>query len=160
MSQVPVHIRPARSGDLSGVQALLRQIDVLHADLHPERFKPAPKGQEDWRELELVLNAPEQDMLLAFDAHSLVGVAFLQTERAPEVAIFQPGEWVLLDILTVDEGQRGKGVGQQLLAACRDWAEAKGLREIQLTVYNRNPARDVYRKWGFKPLSETLRLNW
>ncbi|MEO1449009.1 MAG: GNAT family N-acetyltransferase [Bacteroidota bacterium] len=155
-----IQIRPARSADFGGVHSLLTQIDRLHAELHPERFTYAPKGQEEWRNLQLNLDDPDREMLLAFDDHGLVGLAFLHIERAPDLVIFQPGEWVLLDILTVDEGQRGRGIGRELLGASRAWAESRGLREIQLTVYNRNPARDVYRRWGFEPIKETMRLNW
>lgn|SRR5215467_954416 len=45
---------------------------------------------------------------------------------------------------------RGRGVGSLLLAAAIDWARARGLHKLALSVFPHNyAARALYRKFGF-----------
>lgn len=46
---------------------------------------------------------------------------------------------------------RGKGVNAMIVASLKEWAFARGLTEIRLTVYEDNlPAIKAYEKMGFK----------
>ena len=58
-------------------------------------------------------------------------------EATPELSI-----WVA-------EGERGRGIGGQLLDAAIRAARSKGLRRISLSVEEGNPARRLYERAGF-----------
>ena len=58
-------------------------------------------------------------------------------EATPELSI-----WVA-------EGERGRGVGSQLLDAAIRAARSKGFRRISLSVEEGNPARRLYERAGF-----------
>ena len=49
----------------------------------------------------------------------------------------------------VAEGERGQGIGGQLLDAAIRAARSKGLRRISLSVEEGNPARRLYERAGF-----------
>ena len=57
-------------------------------------------------------------------------------EATPELSIW------------VTEGERGRGVGGQLLDAAIRAARLKGLRRISLSVEEGNPARRLYERAG------------
>jgi RimJ/RimL family protein N-acetyltransferase len=55
----------------------------------------------------------------------------------------------------VDQDQRGRQLGAQLLAAAEAWAVAAGLHEIRLHVTRGNaPAERVYERAGYRPTGE------
>ena len=57
----------------------------------------------------------------------------------------------LHDIAVLD-GQRGKGIGQHLIAAAAEEARKRGCVKLTLEVLSGNePARLAYLKYGFKP---------
>jgi ribosomal protein S18 acetylase RimI-like enzyme len=50
--------------------------------------------------------------------------------------------------------RRGRGVGERLTGAVRDWADAAGFAELRLIVHNDNgPARRLYERFGFRAVS-------
>ena len=65
-------------------------------------------------------------------------------EATPELSI-----WVA-------EGERGRGIGGQLLDAAIRAARSKGLRRISLSVEEGNPARRLYERAGFAWAGEGL----
>lgn len=64
------------------------------------------------------------------------GFGFID-EATPELSIW------------VTEGERGQGIGGQLLDAAIRAARSKGLRRISLSVEEGNPARRLYERAGF-----------
>jgi GNAT superfamily N-acetyltransferase len=56
-----------------------------------------------------------------------------------------------LSQITVDEAQRGRGLGRNLLEAVHDWLEAHGVEELWLRVYNWNEvAWRLYTSVGYE----------
>jgi GNAT superfamily N-acetyltransferase len=54
---------------------------------------------------------------------------------------------------------RGKGVNRRIIEALRQWALARGLKELRLTVYDLNdPAIRAYEKVGFRKHIIEMRL--
>ena len=54
---------------------------------------------------------------------------------------------------------RGRGINGRIIDELRRWAEAKGLKEIRLTVYPENiPAIRAYEKMGFVPHLIEMRI--
>jgi GNAT superfamily N-acetyltransferase len=68
-------------------------------------------------------------------------------------------DYAYLGFMFTDEVYRGKGINAQIIDFLKIWAEAKGLNEIRLTVYNDNlPAIKAYEKVGFKKHIIEMRL--
>ena len=57
---------------------------------------------------------------------------------------------------------RGRGIGEQLLRACIDWARAKNFTTVKLSVVEGNEfARRCYERVGFTPYGvEPLAVQW
>jgi RimJ/RimL family protein N-acetyltransferase len=52
--------------------------------------------------------------------------------------------------MMVESGWRGRGVGTALVAAAIEWARARGLHKLALSVFPHNEAAiALYRKFGF-----------
>ncbi|GLU42471.1 GNAT family N-acetyltransferase [Allomuricauda sp. NBRC 101325] len=68
-------------------------------------------------------------------------------------------DYAYLGFMFTDVVYRGKGINAQVIDFLKIWAEAKGLNEIRLTVYNDNlPAIKAYEKVGFKKHIIEMRL--
>lgn len=162
MSSPTLRIRAAGPEDFPAVNYLIEQVDWLHIDWYPEYFQPnGGKAARPESFLQRFVDSPEGDILLALDRAGLVGLAIVQIERAMPLPLLRRAPRVQIDNLVVDDQQRGRGIGRALLRACQDWAEARDIFEVQLTVYAANAeARRFYEQEGFEPLRHTYRLRW
>jgi ribosomal protein S18 acetylase RimI-like enzyme len=70
-----------------------------------------------------------------------------------------PRRWAAIDNIVVQADQRGRGIGRLLMAAAQDWAKARGLYEVELTVFEFNDAaRHLYENLGYRTLTRRMRL--
>lgn len=54
---------------------------------------------------------------------------------------------------------RGQGINQRIVRELIQWVKSKGLKEIRLNVYSKNPkAIRAYEKVGFVPHIMTMRV--
>ena len=65
------------------------------------------------------------------------------------------GNWLLIDLLWVEDSLRGKGVGSSLLQAAEDAARDYGAKRVFLNTF-RFQAPDFYLKHGYR---EVFRLD-
>ena len=71
---------------------------------------------------------------------------------------FNYSQYAYLGFMYVLPAFRGQGIVARLIDALCNWAQAKGVTEIQLEVYNDNDsAVKAYAKSGFKPDLITMR---
>ena len=152
MTEPAVTIRAARVEDAEHIRAvetdIARTPGLLNAE--PGEF-PLEAYQATIGEL-----GPAGAYLVAETPDGLVGHAFLepmQPRRRNHVRILN---------IAVRPGCSGKGIGSQLLAQLLDWAEARGVRKIELNVRAGNSAaRRLYERFGFREegrLRQRLRL--
>ncbi len=67
--------------------------------------------------------------------------------------------YAYLGLMYTDSDHRGLGVNAKIIAALKNWADAKGLEEVRLTVYCDNvSAIRAYEKVGFKGHILEMRL--
>ncbi len=79
-----------------------------------------------------------------------IGLAGVFVEEADESCGYVWGMWVA-------PGARRAGVGWRLIEAIRDWAVARGLDRLRLSVSSSprsDPARRLYEKFGFEATGE------
>jgi GNAT superfamily N-acetyltransferase len=150
--QPPLMVRAVRADDVAHLQRVL--YDAV--SWNPDRTLPP---------YEVVVNHPQLlryhrdwgrpgDLgVVAELGEKVVGAAFCRTftaedhghgfidDRTPELAI------------AVWDGHRGGGIGARLLMALEDAARDAGIDRLSLSVDNENPARRLYLRCGYVPVS-------
>ena len=130
-----IHLEQAQQASeelLTAMQRLMAQLTAA----------PPP----DKKELGEMLSSGATSLFLARGAdETIIGMAALTVFRVPS------GLKAWIEDVVVDQGQRGKGIGEALTVACIDHARDLGVSSIHLTS---NPARvaanRLYQKLGFK----------
>jgi ribosomal protein S18 acetylase RimI-like enzyme len=152
-----VAVRPARPEDWLAVQALLRELDELHAELVPEYFRPATRTESEWRRL---LGDSTALVLVALDeaeGPAPVGFLSLRVYDTPADPTMVPRRRGHVETLIVNARQRRRGIGRRLLATAADWVRARGATEMVLTTWVGNAEADAfYEKLGYRVLSRVL----
>jgi ribosomal protein S18 acetylase RimI-like enzyme len=150
-------LRRGRHEDWPDVQALLREVDELHAALAPSFFRSAPRAELEWRRL---LSDPNALATVAVDpgpAVPLVGLVAARVYDTPAEPSMLPRRRAHVETLVVAARSRRRGIGRRLLAAAGEWAKARGAVEIVLTAWAGNEAADAfYERLGYRVLSRVL----
>jgi ribosomal protein S18 acetylase RimI-like enzyme len=151
-------IRPATQDDFPELTTLYDQGDAIHRQHLPSLFqKPdGPPREEDF--LLALLDDPEAALLVAEESGQLVGLVQVFVRATPELPILMPRRYATVDNIVVKESHRRLGIGQALMEAAHDWAQAHGAAEIELNVYEFNrQAITLYEKLGYQTLSRKMR---
>lgn len=154
----PFLVRTATEGDYDGVGALLGEVDELHRLNVPWLFqRPAaePRSNDFFQRL---CESDDQALLVADAAGHVVGAATVLVRAAPDLALFVPQSWGVLDNLAVAKTWRRRGVGTALTREAERWSKSRGANWVELGVYEFNEqARSFYRALGYLPVSTKLR---
>ncbi|MDR2932268.1 MAG: GNAT family N-acetyltransferase [Oscillospiraceae bacterium] len=124
------------------------------AALQPRYWREADQNADFLRTI--ILNS-DADILVAADSGDIAGFALVRAEQTPPYACIRPRRFAyLMDICVADERRR-EGSGSLLIAAVEDWARARGLDYVELTVLeeNRQAAR-LYARHGFADTKRTM----
>jgi len=79
------------------------------------------------------------------DKKQIVGMLTIASYKTPS------GIKVWIEDVVVDESQRGKGIGKELMLAAIDYSKSLGSKDIRLTSRpSRIAANELYLKLGFK----------
>jgi ribosomal protein S18 acetylase RimI-like enzyme len=151
-------LRRGRHEDWPGVQALLHEVDELHAALAPSFFRSAPRAELEWRRL---LSDPNALAAVAVEQRptvtALVGMVSARVYDTPAEPAMLPRRRAHVETLVVAAHSRRRGIGRRLLSAAGDWARARGAVEIVLTTWAGNDAADAfYQRLGYRVLSRVL----
>jgi ribosomal protein S18 acetylase RimI-like enzyme len=145
-----VAIRPATTDDYAGIAAAFDEVHDLHCQALPYVFR-APAGHALERaEFEAVLADPEGGWLVAERGDAIVGFVKLRVLHAPDRPVMVPRDFAEVDALGVRADQQRAGIGRALMAAAEAWAAERGLREIELGVWEFNQsAMAFYEQLGY-----------
>jgi GNAT superfamily N-acetyltransferase len=150
-------IREARSPDLGAVMELLRELDEAHIDLEPSllRHFSEPPRPSEW--LLARFSEANEACFVAELKREIVGFVWTKWQNAPNIPAFIQEPTQIVGDLVVRAALRGQGIGRALLERALDWGRIRGIKRVQLTVFDRNrEARAFYDKLGFRPLSVVL----
>ena len=79
------------------------------------------------------------------DKKQIVGMLTIASYKTPS------GIKVWIEDVVVDESQRGKGIGKELMLFAIDYSKSLGAKDIRLTSrFSRIAANELYLKLGFK----------
>lgn len=153
-----VLIRAARAEDVAVVLELYAEVDELHRAAHPDLYG-SPIPVRDAAGFEKEMAEPHVGVLVAQTASGdVVGFAQLFELQTPEGRPLRPRRYCLMDALGVAAAHRRQGVGKALMQAAEEWAKARGLESIEVTVWAFNDsARRAYEQQGFTTLRQYLR---
>lgn len=131
-----VRLETADASSLNDINDLLKQLSAHASGCSPELLRRIveDQGTELW---------------VAKDKGKIVGMGEIALILRPE------GAAARIEDVIIDEGQRGKGLGESLLKKLIERAKARGASTVNLTSRpERIPANALYKKLGFK-LHET-----
>ncbi len=147
---VEILIRIASDRDYEALLPFFAELDTLHRQHHPERFRESD-GPPRTPEYFHAILADDRQCIFVAEAHSsLAGFAHVILKDAPPLAIVVPRSYALIDAIVVTARYQGHGVGGQLMAQAEAWATAMGAAAIELGVYEFNrAAQDFYAGLGY-----------
>ncbi len=154
-----LRVEHARQEDFEAVARLFSSVRGYNASLD-DRFALA----EDWQEVlrdqfENTYADPAAALwLLAWNDHEPVGLLVIAAHL--DSPLLKHRRWAEVMALYVAPQCRGTGLAQALMAQARLWAQAQGFERVQVHAVAANDhARSFYRRSGFVPVQEVLRLN-
>ena len=147
-------IRRAVLKDISKIDALLRQVNDVHAEIRPDLFVKGLKKYTD-TELEAIVRSDLTPVFVCFadeNSDELLGYCFAIYERK-EGHSQAPVRTLYIDDICVDSKARGMGVGREIYTYVRDYAKRHDVYNITLNVWeNNDSAKAFYEAMGMHVL--------
>lgn len=154
---MPVHIKEASPADAAAIAALSSDVQRLHADAYPRRFKQPVDDKTFTEELAVLLQNPNSFAYLARDHDAPVGYILAEIIRRSETLRLLAHEMIYVHHMSVRPGSQRKGIGGSLLDACKAKGRSLGISLLALDTWSFNdPALAFFHKSGLTPLSVRL----
>ena len=150
-------IRSATLNDYEAVEAIMEQVQNLHAGWRPDVYRAEvtvlPPDCFD----ELVRGG----QALVWEENGTVAGVVVYRERQTGGPVKMERKTLYIDSIAVDEAHRGRGVGRRLLDECKAIARQRGCCGLELQVNALNArAMKLYREYGFSEKSVNMELNF
>ena len=166
-----VVVREAGPADQPALRALRRLAERTHARLMPDYFREAPSDagavwdpeQGPWSAVLVAAPATAAGVRVGVRAvidHdvAVLGFVAIRVVVTPRDPAMVPRRRAHVEVIVVDEGHRGAGIGTALMRAATAWAREREATEMVLTVWADNVAADaLYRSLGYHPIARVLR---
>lgn len=151
-----VSIRNAVTDDASALAALWRQLDTLHATLHPTFFR-SPAAPRSHNEISKRLSDPNGQVFVACVSDRVVGAISVRIYETPNDPGIVSARRAYFDDLIVDRDRQRQGIGRALFTAARHWACARGATQLLLTLWDGNDSgAKFYEALGFQCVNRVL----
>jgi GNAT superfamily N-acetyltransferase len=147
-----VDIRPAILTDYEPICKLMAQVDALHRNAHPDRFRETQPAigkavLQSW------IDDTDKHIWVAEGNAGIVGLMMFTVRQAPDVPIFVSRTFIQVETLVVDERQQRRGIGRALMEAVHQWGREHLISDIELVVWEFNEAAMAfYRHLGYEIL--------
>lgn len=152
-----IRIRKATNADYESLFDLFDEIDSLHRDNLPGRFKKAngPAREKDY--FSALIENENIGLFVAERGNELVGFVHVIVTEAPTIPIVVPRRFAILDSIVVKANYRQHGIGKMLMDKMQEWALEKGATSIELNVYEFNEhAISFYERLGYQTFSRRM----
>ncbi len=148
-------IRPAK------IEDLVTLLDFEQKIIEAERpMDPTLKTEEkiNYYSIKDYILSTHTEVVVADIDGEIVGSGYGQIRDRKE--FFKQKQLGYIGFMYVKEEHRGKGISQAIITYLCNWFKIKGLEEIRLTVYDKNPrAIRAYEKSGFEKHLIEMRLD-
>ncbi|WP_419503215.1 GNAT family N-acetyltransferase [Candidatus Allofournierella excrementavium] len=150
-------IRSATQNDYAPAEAIMEQVQDLHADWRPDVYRAgATVLTPDYFD-ELV----RAGQVLVYEEKGSVAGVVIFRERQAGGPVKMERKTLYIDSIAVDEAHRGRGIGRRLLDECKAIARNRGCCGLELQVNAANArAMKLYREYGFGEKSVNMELNF
>ena len=149
-------IRRAEKKDMERLDALLFQVQALHAEGRPDIFKTGAKKYTD-RELLAIINDDTTPIFVYEVDGVIAGYAFCIYQETTENGQLHHRKVLYIDDLCVDAEFRRRGIGAKLYRYVLDVAKENGCDSVTLNVWSLNDsALGFYRSMGMEPLKTMM----
>lgn len=144
-----VEIRPATKDDASVISMLNADVQAIHADALPWRFKqPGPETFTP-KDAEALLSRAGHVAFLALVDGAPAGYVAAQLVRNPETAFHHAHSMIYVHQISVRPDFRRRGVGRALLDAVKAHGDASGISLLALDTWAFNEkALAFFRGYG------------
>jgi diamine N-acetyltransferase len=150
-------IRRAVDDDGDALSLLSAEIQAMHAEALPWRFKPPAADIFPPEEVIALLGLPANHFFLAEVEGSAVGYVYAAIVKRSETAAQYALEVVYVHHLYVRAAFRRRGIGRALLDAVRAVGAEQGIARLALDVWTFNEeARAFFRGYGLTSYNERL----
>ncbi len=150
-------IRVARRDDYEGLCPVIRELDAFHAGALPHFFRPFDEPARPLEWFIDMLENPESLLLVAEHDGVIAGFLSALVRNSPDLPMFVPRRWLVVDNVAVLNAYRRMGIGQALMHQVHAWAHEQGLAEIELSVWEFNEdAIAFYEKLGYTTIVRRL----
>jgi diamine N-acetyltransferase len=154
-----MQIRRATSEDTQTLATLNIPVQQVHVDGRPDVFKVRSDGPEMVGYFEDILQKEQNHVFIAEVDGQAVGYAIAIVFSAPETSYSKSSDVIYLNQMSVNDEQRGQGIGTALMQAVFDLARAENVRRLVLNVWHFNSdARAFYEHLGFEPMTVNMEL--
>ncbi|WP_028904369.1 MULTISPECIES: GNAT family N-acetyltransferase [unclassified Prevotella] len=151
-------IRLAEKRDIARIIDLLHQVNMVHAVLRPDLFKPYTTKYDELQ-LEAMLGDSSKPIFVFDNGTTISGYAFCMVTEVKNHLLLQDAKTLYIDDICVDETARGQHVGQALYQHVHAYAKEIGCHNITLNVWTGNdPAQHFYEKMGMQPQKTTMEV--
>lgn len=150
-------IRPAMIDDYEALCHLFDEGDALHREYLPHLFQESPGPVREAAYVRELIDDDKVGFFVATRADKPVGALVVLARETPEVPIFVPRRYAIVDNVVVAEKQRNRGIGRALMRRAEAWAKERELLDVELNVYafNQN-AIGFYRELGYEIVRCTM----
>ena len=135
---MPVEIRASTPEDASTLSALNADVQQIHADAHPWRFKPPGPQTFTEKDAEDLLSNPGYFSYLAFDEGTAIGYLVAEIVYRPETARQFAHELIYIHEIGVRSCARRKGIGKSLLNAAKAHGQSLGVPMVAVDTWSFN----------------------
>ncbi len=153
-----MHIRQAQEEDLQDFLHLFRQIEAQHREMLPRKYSK-PEENKLKEEFFALLNTPEEKIFfLENEDKGIIGYIQVAVKHAGNNSTLKDRYYLEISTLVIDEKERRKGYGEQLLLAAENFAREQNIFDIQLNVWDCNSnANAFYQKQEYLPICQFRR---
>lgn len=149
-------IRKANINDAYGINALLYQVQDVHANGRPDIFI---KGTKKFKDEELIEILNGNDLIFyVYEANKkILGYICIKIIIESESFSKYARKELYIEDLCVDENYRHQGIAKELYDYIIELAKKEGCSHITLNVWELNKnAKEFYKKMGMNPLKTIM----
>jgi ribosomal protein S18 acetylase RimI-like enzyme len=152
-----IEIRAARSEDAALIAMLNADVQKIHADAHPWRFKQPAADTFTDKDAEALLRRTNYFALLAYADEAPVGYVVAEIIRRPETARHHAHDMIYVHEISVRPTARRQGVGRALLDAVGARGKSEGISLLALDTWAFNEqALAFFQSCGLVPYNTRL----
>lgn len=142
-------IRFAKKTDLEGVNAIRRQVHMVHAKGRPDIFRKK-FGKKLAEHIFFYHSGKLSRIIVAKSEDAIVGFAVLEIIHKPRSPYNKARSYMRVTEFGVDENHRRQGIGKALMEFIKNYASANKFDTIELDVWEFNEgALKFYESQGF-----------